>query len=161
IIAIKPAGEAGQNGGAQGAPDRAQGAAGSIFKPLVSLIPPLFGVDINIGGGNETAIASNPTNPLNFLAGANITARYTTTDGGLTWTSGSLSGGGDPAVAFDNSGRAYFAMLGNTSGCPDNPRVYKSTDGGLTFGSFITPITDPVPLEHFFDKEWITVDNNP
>src|ERR671934_84281 len=69
--------------------------------------------------------------------------------------------GGDPAVAFDSGGRAYFAMLGNTSSCPDNPRVYKSTDGGLTFGSAITPITDPVPSQHFFDKEWITVDNNP
>ncbi|MFL5733653.1 MAG: S-layer homology domain-containing protein [Chloroflexia bacterium] len=132
-----------------------------IFKQLAGDVLPVFGVDTNIGGGNETVIAANPANPLNFLAGANNTARFTTTDGGLTWNVGSLPGGGDPAATFDSGGRAYFAELGNTSSCPDNPLIWKSTDGGRTFGSAVQPLTDPVPLQHFFDKEWVTADNNP
>src|SRR5439155_2117243 len=100
----------------------------SVLGPLRALSMPVFGTDINIGGGEEVVIASNPANPLNFVAGANITARFTTTYGGMTWSTGSLSGGGDPAAAFDSAGRAYFTELGNTSSCPDNPRLWKSTD---------------------------------
>src|SRR3954447_8989990 len=132
----------------------------NLFRPLISLVLPLFGVDTLLGLSNETVIVSNPANPLNFLAGANNISSFATTDGGLTWDMGNLDGGGDPSAAFDSAGRAYFAELGNTSSCPDNPLLYKSTDGGLTFGPAVQPITDPHPLVHFFDKEWVAVDNN-
>ncbi len=122
---------------------------------------PTFGTDVNISGGNETFIAANPANPLNFIAGANSTGRFTTTDGGATWLVGSLNSGGDPAGAFDSTGNAYFAALGNTSSCPDNPYIYKSTNGGINWTGPVLPLTDPSPSDHFFDKEWITVDNNP
>ncbi len=133
----------------------------SLAAKLLPAVLPVFGTDINLGGGNETTIATNPANPLNFMAGANNNARFTTTDGGLTWNAGSLAGGGDPAVAFDAAGNAYFAELGNTSGCPDIPRVYKSTDGGLTFGPPVNTLVDPSPSDHFIDKEWMGVDNSP
>lgn len=86
---------------------------------------------------NETPIAVNPTNPQNFIVGANdwnyndgcaVNASF---DGGKTWTptvpDGFLPGvtrftndpnvpgtgtgdfGGDPAVAFGKDGTAYFA----------------------------------------------------
>ncbi|PZS06109.1 MAG: hypothetical protein DLM69_00440, partial [Candidatus Chloroheliales bacterium] len=131
-----------------------------IAPPKSPFTLPVFGTDINVAGGEEVAIAANPTNPLNFVAGANF-GRYTTTDGGATWNVGNLSGGGDPAVAADSTGHIYFAELGNTSSCPDNPYVYKSTDGGLTWTGPVQPLSDPDPANHFFDKEWITVDNNP
>src|SRR5436190_19625865 len=123
----------------------------SILKSLISLVPPVFGPDVNVGPGNETSIASNPANPLNFIAGSNNTNRFASTDGGLTWNAGTLSSGGDPAVAFDSTGNGYYASLGNTSTCPDNPFVRKSTDGGLTYGAIVFPITDPSPSDHFFD----------
>src|SRR5437763_7187649 len=138
ITAIKPPGDWQQSGGPADLRD--------LFRPLISLVLPVFGVDTNLGVGNETVIVSNPANPLNFLAGANNISSFATTDGGLTWDMGNLDGGGDPSAAFDSAGRAYFAELGNTSSCPDNPLLYKSTDGGLTFGGSVQPITDPQPL---------------
>src|SRR5436305_11751445 len=77
ITAFKPAGSWQQSGG--------PADARALSKPFRPLALPVFGVDINMGSGNETVIASNPANPLNFLVGANNTARFTTTDGGLTW----------------------------------------------------------------------------
>lgn len=86
---------------------------------------------------NETPIAVNPTNPQNFIVGANDwnyndgCAVNASIDGGKTWTptipDGFLPGvtrftndpnvpgtgtgdfGGDPAVAFGKDGTAYFA----------------------------------------------------
>ncbi|MDQ2807944.1 MAG: glycoside hydrolase, partial [Chloroflexota bacterium] len=153
ITALRPSDRAPQPGGP------ADGR--SITNGRLPAALPVFGPDVNIAGGNETTIAANPANPLNFLAGANSNGRFTTTDGGLTWNVGSLAGGGDPAVAFDAAGNAYFAELGNTSGCPDIPRVYKSTDGGLTFGPAVNTLVDPSPLDHFIDKEWMGVDTSP
>ncbi|HUS13616.1 MAG TPA: kelch repeat-containing protein, partial [Chloroflexia bacterium] len=150
IMASKPAGAWQQSGGP--ADTRV------IAQPKLPLTLPVFGTDVNVGSGNEVTIASNPANPLNFLAGANNTARFTTTDGGQTWNVGSLPGGGDPAVAYDRSGVAYFAELGNTASCPDAARVWKSTDGGLTFGAYVTAISDPSPTDHFIDKEWLATD---
>src|SRR5205085_10690721 len=63
IIAIKPLGDW----------QRSRGPADthSIFKPLVPFNLPVFGVDVNIGPSNETFIASDPLNPLYFIAGSN------------------------------------------------------------------------------------------
>src|SRR5438093_4688636 len=121
---------------------------------------PVFGTDVNVSGtasANETTIASNPTNPLNFVGGANAsggTGRYTTTDGGLTWAAGVLGGIGDPTVTFDGAGNAYFAQL-STGTCPDPAIVYKSTDGGIIWGGAVQALSDPSPSDHFIDKDWI------
>jgi len=62
---------------------------------------------------NETSIAINPLNPLNIVAGANISNYYYTTDGGSTWINGNLKSKeygvwGDPCVIFDNQGNSFF-----------------------------------------------------
>lgn len=114
---------------------------------------------------NETPIAVNPTNPQNLVVGANDwnyndgCAYNATFDGGKTWTptvpNGFIPGvtrftndpavpgtgtgdfGGDPAVAFDNKGIAYFACYSyRVSGFGSiRARLLLSTssDGGKTW----------------------------
>lgn len=81
---------------------------------------------------NETAIAVNPTNPLNMIGGANdfdgvlhgngqlfftaLARARVTFDGGQTWAMVPIPFHGytdtyDPSIAFDADGTAYFANL--------------------------------------------------
>jgi hypothetical protein len=112
------------------------------------------------GPHNETSIAVNPTNPLNIIGGANdyqlglnpgghvsetvLSRAHVTFDGGQTWSEYSLNSNsayqatGDPAVAFDDSGHAYYATLGFRFVGPftaQNPDVLvaNSGDGGKTW----------------------------
>ena len=114
------------------------------------------------GPSNETSIAVNPTNENNIIGGANdyqlglnsgghvtetIHSRaHVTFDGGKTWSEypilfgGDYQGTGDPALAFDASGRAYYATLGFRFVGPTNALnpdilVANSTDGGKTWTS--------------------------
>lgn len=86
------------------------------------------------GPHNETSIAVNPTDPDNMIGGANdyqlglnpgghvsqtvLSRAHVTFDGGQTWSEYPLTSNsayqatGDPAVAFDASGHAYYATLG-------------------------------------------------
>jgi hypothetical protein len=74
---------------------------------------------------------------------------------------GSYDAGGDPAVAFDSRGNAYYAGLGfDRSSPPNTVAVNRGTfdgSGNLTWGAptFINPTTSP---SIFNDKEWIAVD---
>ncbi|MCU1307195.1 MAG: neuraminidase, partial [Acidobacteriaceae bacterium] len=108
---------------------------------------------------NETSIAVNPTNPLNRIGGANdyqlrlspggsinetaFSRAHVTFDGGTTWTTypipyNGYTFTGDPGVAFDASGRAYYSTLGfvfsqglgATSSTAPDVLVAHSTDGG-------------------------------
>jgi hypothetical protein len=98
-------------------------------------------VDIsNLSGTqSETTIAINPTNSLNMIAGSNnlngggITYAYWTKDGGTTWTAVNLGEEGDPGIAFDRSGNAYFSYINLNFGIG----IKKSTDGGATWGANI------------------------
>jgi len=114
------------------------------------------------GPSNETSIAVNPTNENNMIGGANdyqlglnpgghvtesIHSRaHVTFDGGKTWSEypilfgGTYQGTGDPAVAFDASGHAYYATLGFRFIGPANAQnpdvlVANSGDGGKTWTS--------------------------
>jgi hypothetical protein len=91
----------------------------------------------SVGPHNETSIAVNPTDPLNIIGGANdyqlglnpgghvtesiLSRAHVTFDGGHTWSmfpifsSAQYQGTGDPAVAFDADGRAYYATLASAS----------------------------------------------
>jgi hypothetical protein len=114
------------------------------------------------GPSNETSIAVNPTNELNIIGGANdyqlglnpgghvtqtVHSRaHVTFDGGRTWSEypilfgGAYQATGDPALAFDAAGRAYYATLGFRFVGPTNALnpdvlVANSTDGGKTWTS--------------------------
>jgi hypothetical protein len=109
---------------------------------------------------------------------------YFSNDGGATWccasnldgsslgtlipgvthlAGGPYDAGGDPAVAFDSRGNAYYAGLGFDRTAPPNTvAVNKGTfdgAGNLTWGAptFINATTAPAV---FNDKEWIAADSN-
>jgi hypothetical protein len=112
------------------------------------------------GPHNETSIAVNPTNAQNMIGGANdyqlalnpgghvsetvLSRAHVTFDGGKTWSeyplysSSTYQGTGDPAVAFDGSGHAYYATLGFRFVGPANATnpdvlVANSGDSGKTW----------------------------
>jgi ELWxxDGT repeat protein len=128
------------------------------------LITPARGQPTNVDVSNwpgyqgETTIAINPTNPLNMIAGSNdlngttgLTRAYWSMDGGQTWTGVDLGNKGDPAVAFDRSGNAYFTYLAGDGSIG----ITKSTDGGRTW----SPSADvaPPPSGGFFDKDYLAI----
>jgi hypothetical protein len=118
-------------------------------------------------GQQEVTIAINPANPLNMVAGANTNFAYYSFDAGATWTERTLPQGtwGDPSVAFDLQGRAYFAHL--TYGW-DAITVRYSSDGGQTWSpgqKLFGPSSDsarpgPYNESSIQDKEWIIADNS-
>jgi len=106
--------------------------------------------DLSCFPQNETSIAVNPNDSSNIVAGANdyrlgfgSSGFYATFDGGRTWKDGilpfpslpsgdNLDGGGDPAIAFDRQGYAYYADI--------NFNRTDDTNGIFVYRSF-TPST--------------------
>jgi hypothetical protein len=113
-----------------------------------------------VGPHNETSIAVNPTNANNMIGGANdyqlaidpgghvsesvLSRAHVTLDGGKTWSeyplysNSTYQGTGDPSVAFDASGHAYYATLGFRFVGPANATnpdvlVANSGDSGKTW----------------------------
>jgi hypothetical protein len=110
----------------------------------------------------ETWLAVNPRNPKNrIVASMTLTPRsglvvYASTDGGKSWQRAKHGEqkaltieGGDPVVAFDSSGTAYFGYLSQGF------KISRSTDGGLTWSSAAT-----VPGSDSYDRPWLGVDQN-
>jgi hypothetical protein len=112
------------------------------------------------GPHNETSIAVNPANPLNMIGGANdyqlalnpagqvsetvLSRAHVTFDGGRSWaeypvfSNSAYQATGDPALAFDAAGNAYYGTLGFRFVGPTNalsPDVLVSTsvDSGKTW----------------------------
>jgi hypothetical protein len=112
------------------------------------------------GPHNETSIAVNPTNADNLLGGANdyqlglnpgghvtesiLSRAHVSTDGGRAWSeypvfaNNAYQATGDPSVAFDATGHAYYATLGFRFVGPTNATnpdvlVSNSGDGGKTW----------------------------
>jgi hypothetical protein len=113
-----------------------------------------------VGPHNETSIAVNPKDPMNMIGGANdyqltlnpdghvsetiLSQAHVTFDGGKTWANypvisdASYQATGDPALAFDANGHAYYATLGFRFVGPGNALspdvlVSNSGDGGKTW----------------------------
>src|SRR5713226_6936280 len=115
--------------------------------------------------------------------GDGYSGTYFSNDGGKTWccvatdpqnigtlipgvehlVGGQYDAGGDPALAFDNSGTVYYAGLGfDRAASPNTVTVSKGTfdtSGNLHFGlpTFLGQTTSPAI---FNDKEWIGVDTH-
>lgn len=146
---------------------------------------------------NETAIAQNPLNPRQMVAGFNDYRRGDGTcgtafssNGGSSWTdstmpNGFTSGtnfggvarqywqaGGDPSVAWDSRGNAYYAcqVFLRGPGVTNNPDlssavyVFRSTgDAGASWNFTGHPAVEtfnsnPAVLT---DKPYMTIDNSP
>lgn len=106
------------------------------------------------------------------------TGFFTSFDGGAHWIDGQIpmlggNGAGDPSPAFDaRHGVALMAQLENVAGfggfwvAAGNVTVSRSTDGGQTWNKPVTVFHGSgagIGLANnavFWDKEWITVDNN-
>ncbi len=112
----------------------------------------------------EVSITIDPTNPLRLAAGSNLNYYYYSTNGGLNWTTGTLTSSlygvwGDPVVRFDALGNLYYSHLSNPpSGGHwiDRIVVQKSTNGGQTWNEGAgVGYNPPVRAQ---DKEWLGID---
>jgi hypothetical protein len=133
---------------------------------------------------NETSIAVNPTNPSNIIGGANdyqlrvnpgghmaeslLSRAHVSTDGGRTWreypveSSSAYQATGDPSVAFDATGHAYYARLGFRFVGPVNVTapdvlVATSADGGRTWTDhrIAQGSGTATSVGDFLDKEYV------
>jgi hypothetical protein len=114
----------------------------------------------NSGSPEEVSICINPKNINQLSAGANIDNYYYSTNGGTTWSAGTLissySVWGDPAITVDTAGNFYYFHLTNPGALfIDRIVCQKSTNGGSTWsnGSF-TGYSPPKQQ----DKAWGAVD---
>ena len=146
---------------------------------------------------NETAIAQNPNNPRQMVAGFNDYRRGDSTcgtafsgNGGSSWTDSTMPNGftrgtafgnvarqywqasGDPSVAWDSRGNAYFSCLVfmRGPGTTNNPDlssgvyVFRSTgDAGASWNFTGHPVVETFDTTGsvLTDKPYIAVDNNP
>jgi len=159
----------------------------SSSQPHLSAAPPFGGANITVnsptgGQQNETTIAVNPNSPSNLIGGANDyrtgdsrCGRYISANNGRTWTDltpfgmftpaggYAFTAAGDPGIAFDADGHAYYLCMYFTRNPPDpgndaTQYVHKSNDGGATWGPPIQ-VSAAAPQSHFDDKGHIAVDN--
>jgi hypothetical protein len=123
---------------------------------------------------NETTIAIDPTNRRRLAAGSNDyrfgdsgCGMYGSTDGGQSWNDiGTgiqpmpFSAGGDPAVAFDANGTAYFVCLSFIRPFQASALVIaRSTDLQTVEhrGTIVQSNTSAI----FHDKEFVAIDTRP
>ncbi|MCH7760744.1 exo-alpha-sialidase, partial [candidate division TA06 bacterium] len=118
---------------------------------------------------NEEQIAVNPLNGQNLVAvwrdwrlGFRQVGLGASFDGGLTWTEGLLveprfTRQSDPGLTYDADGNFYVVVVSYEAfGDSNSLAVFKTTDGGLTWGSpSYAVVSGP---ESFEDKELIACD---
>jgi hypothetical protein len=143
----------------------------------------------SVGPHNETSIAVNPTNPLNIIGGVNdyqlginpgghvsetlLSRAHVSFDGGKSWTEYPISANsayqatGDPAVAFDAAGNAYYGTLGFRFVGPGNAQnpdvlVASSHDGGKNWSTsrIATGSGVETSVGDLLDKEYVAAWGN-
>lgn len=147
-------------------------------------VDPLFPDHVLVGSNDYFYRFNNSTGARQALV---LTGFFTSFDGGATWVDGQIpvrsgNGAGDPAPAFvaalsdgesPQGSWAMMAQLENTGGqggfwsAQGDVAVSWSPDGGITWSQPVTVFKGkgtgigPANGALFFDKEWLTVDNNP
>lgn len=136
------------------------------------------------GPHNETSIAVDPTDPNHLIGGVNdyqlsinpgghitesiLSRAHVSFDGGRTWTeyplysNSAYQATGDPSVAFDATGHAYYATLGfrfvsaaNTTTA--DVQVSNSGDGGRNWNTVrvAAGTGNGTSVGDFLDKEYV------
>jgi hypothetical protein len=125
---------------------------------------------------SEPAIAENPRNPKNLIAGSKMFTNpakyefkigtYYSVNGGKSWHDDGFLPGfdaydqtSDISMTFDAKGRAYACVLAVSSSGASGIFVSESADGGRTWGQPSTVFLDPTGAT-FTDKPWIVVDRS-
>jgi hypothetical protein len=113
----------------------------------------------NNGGPEEPSICINPKNINLLVAGSNTDQYYYSSNGGLNWTEGVLTGTytvwGDPCMSVDTAGNFYFFHLVNGTSFIDRMGMHKSTNNGVSY-SIQSYWQNTTPKQQ--DKEWVAVD---
>jgi hypothetical protein len=108
----------------------------------------------------EPSICMNPKNTNLLVAGANIDSYYFSTNGGSSWTSGTLVSTyqvwGDPIISVDTLGNFLYFHLVNGNYFIDRMGMQKSTDNGVTWSAGTFWQYNPPRAEQ--DKEGVAVD---
>lgn len=121
---------------------------------------------------SETPVTANPANPMQLMAGANDEncgaelqgGVYNSDDGGTTWRLACMNlpqkaqGGGDPGVAYDLLGNAFYTGIVFYQNL-NQVFIQKSADNGQTWSEAIVAV--PATLGFISDKDWLKVDTNP
>jgi hypothetical protein len=136
-------------------------------------------VTSNVQSQNEPSVAIDPSHPRRLVVGANDMSLgfawlgcYTSPDGGLTWTSGtiphanlaSFSYASDPSVVFDKKGALYYGgvAFNALSGQPVDGSIFvsRSLDGGASYNRTVIVAQGFLTNKNniFNDKPYITVD---
>ncbi len=119
-----------------------------ILQPLACLTP-VINVSGRSGNESESFAVVNPTNTNNLVAFSNLASensifRAYSTDGGATWTRGTVATGVaccDGQAAWDTFGNLFLVYINNSL---NQINVILSTDGGVTFSAPTTVGTGSV-----------------
>src|SRR6266404_5894720 len=118
-----------------------------LFTPLACL-EAVVNVSATTGNQAESFVNVNPTNPNNIVATSNTNSnsifRAYSTDGGTTWTRGTIATGMaccDGQAAWDSFGNLFMIYI---NGSVNQINVILSTDGGATFTAPLTVGTGSV-----------------
>ena len=119
-----------------------------LLAPL-ACVTPVVNVSARSGNESESFVVVNPTNTNNLVAFSNLTSensifRGYSTDGGATWTRGTVATNVaccDGQAAWDTFGNLFLVYINNSV---NQINVILSTDGGATFSAPVTVGTGSV-----------------
>ena len=132
-------------------PKSAERIINDLIKPAepAACVVPVVNVSARAGNESETYVVVNPTNTNQVVAFSNLSSensifRAYSTNGGATWTRGTVATNVaccDAQAAWDTFGNLFMIYI---NGSVNQINVILSTDGGATFGAPVTVGTGSV-----------------